>query len=77
MDKELERLRGACKGYPRHDIVEAVTAGLTLFADVAERRALASILAAWLMDDEPGIGPPALPADVIDSIERKLRLRAH
>lgn len=77
MDEELERLRSACKGYPRHDVVEAVRGGLIMLADAGERRALASILAAWLTDDEPGIEPPELPAVVIAAIQRKLRSRAH
>lgn len=53
MRSELYDLRLACRNYPRSDLVIAVDAALQgLGIDDNERSGLATLTAAWLLDEE-------------------------
>ena len=72
----IHRLRDVCSGYPRQLVAEAADAALCdLVKDSHERRDLAALLAAWLIDEDASCELPPVPEATIDQILRELRRR--
>lgn len=72
----IHKLRDACSGYPRGLVAEAADAALCdVIKDSHERRDLAALLAAWLIDDDFSCELPPVSEVTIDRILRELRRR--
>jgi hypothetical protein len=75
---DLHELRCACRDYPRSDVVRAIGASLQeLGIDSDEGGEEATLIAAWLLDDELGAVPPPLPAQAVERIRVELRQRGN
>jgi hypothetical protein len=71
-------LRQECQSYPRESVFAAVNAALLeLVTDPNERRDVASIVTAWLLDDVTGFDAPPMSDEVLGSIQHELRRRTH
>lgn len=76
--EDLHELRLVCREYPRSSVIDAVDAALRgLEVGAAERRGLATLVAAWLLDEEADNVPPPLTADAAERIGVELYRRAH
>lgn len=74
----IESFRRSCQPYPHANVLSAVNIALEeLIVELRERTAMASILTAWILDEERAIEPPLLPTHLFDRILRELRLGAH